>query len=73
MILTAEFFAIPSSAIKIASERRCAILVHSGSKCPGNSGGNSLELVLKISHTDTGNIFCSKYMCYNVRCNDGRM
>ena len=30
MILAAEFPAIPSSAIKIASERRCAILVHSG-------------------------------------------
>ena len=30
MVLTAEFPAIPSSAIKIASERRCAILVHSG-------------------------------------------
>ena len=30
MILIAEFPAIPSSAVKIASERRCAILVHSG-------------------------------------------
>ena len=30
MVLTAEFPAIPSFAIKIASERRCAILVHSG-------------------------------------------
>ena len=30
MILTAEFLAMPSSAVKIASERRCAILVHSG-------------------------------------------
>ena len=30
MVLTAEFPAIPSSATKIASERRCAILVHSG-------------------------------------------
>ena len=30
MILAAEFPAIPSSAAKIASERRCAILVHSG-------------------------------------------
>ena len=30
MILAAEFLAIPSSAVKIASERRCAILVHSG-------------------------------------------
>ena len=29
MVLTAEFPATPSSAIKIASERRCAILVHS--------------------------------------------
>ena len=29
MILAAEFLAIPSSAVKIASERRCAILVHS--------------------------------------------
>ena len=29
MILAAEFPAIPSSAVKIASERRCAILVHS--------------------------------------------
>ena len=31
MILAAEFLAKPSSAVKIASERRCAILVHSGS------------------------------------------
>ena len=30
MILAAEFPAITSSAIKIASEQRCAILVHSG-------------------------------------------
>ena len=30
MILAAEFLAIPSSAVKIASERRCAILGHSG-------------------------------------------
>ena len=30
MVLAAEFPAIPSSAVKIASERRCAILVHSG-------------------------------------------
>ena len=30
MILAAEFPAILSSAVKIASERRCAILVHSG-------------------------------------------
>ena len=30
MILAAEFPAIPSSAVKIASERRCAALVHSG-------------------------------------------
>ena len=29
MILAAEFPAIPSSAVKIASEQRCAILVHS--------------------------------------------
>ena len=29
MILAAECPAIPSSAVKIASERRCAILVHS--------------------------------------------
>ena len=29
MVLVAEFPAIPSSAVKIASERRCAILVHS--------------------------------------------
>ena len=32
MILVAEFLAIPSSAVKIACERRCAILVHSGLK-----------------------------------------
>ena len=32
MVLAAEFPAMPSSAVKIASERRCAILVHSGSK-----------------------------------------
>ena len=30
MVPAAEFIAIPSSAVKIASERRCAILVHSG-------------------------------------------
>ena len=30
MVLAAEFPAIPSSAVQIASERRCAILVHSG-------------------------------------------
>ena len=29
MVLAAEFLAIPSSAVKIASEQRCAILVHS--------------------------------------------
>ena len=29
LIPTAEFLAIPESAAKIASERRCAILVHS--------------------------------------------
>ena len=46
MILAAEFRAIPSSAVKIASERRCAILVHSAwewhitlkGKNLGNSG-----------------------------------
>ena len=32
LIPTAEFPAIPESAAKIASERRCAILVHSGAK-----------------------------------------
>ena len=32
VVLAAEFPAIPSSAVKIASERRCAILVHSGNK-----------------------------------------
>ena len=31
VVLAAEFPAIPSSAVKIASERRCAILVHSAS------------------------------------------
>ena len=30
MVLAAEFLAIPSSAVKIASERRCAIVAHSG-------------------------------------------
>ena len=30
MALAAEFPAIPSSAVKLASEQRCAILVHSG-------------------------------------------
>ena len=35
MVLAAEFPAIPSSAVKIASERRCAILVHSGHKKGG--------------------------------------
>ena len=37
LIPTAEFPAIPESAAKIASERRCAILVHSvsaGRNCP---------------------------------------
>ena len=33
MVLAAEFLAIPSSAATIASERRCAILVHSGGHC----------------------------------------
>ena len=37
MILAAEFPAITSSAIKIASERRCASLVHSGFQDPKNS------------------------------------
>ena len=32
MVLAAEFSGIPSSAAKIASERRCAILVHSASR-----------------------------------------
>ena len=32
VVLAAEFPAIPSSAVKIASERRCAILVHSGTR-----------------------------------------
>ena len=34
MALAAEFLAMPSSAAKIASERRCAILVHSARGCP---------------------------------------
>ena len=34
MVLAAEFPVIPSSATKIASERRCAILVHSDPKPP---------------------------------------
>ena len=33
VFLAAEFPAIPSSAVKIASERRCAILVHSALEC----------------------------------------
>ena len=36
MVLAAEFPAIPSSAAKIASERRCAILVHSGEHWTGS-------------------------------------
>ena len=32
MVITAEFPAIPSSAMKIASERQCVILVHSAPK-----------------------------------------
>ena len=34
LVLAAEFPAIPSSAVKIASERRCAILVHSDGDIP---------------------------------------
>ena len=34
MVLAAEFPAIPSSTVKIASKRRCAILVRSASKTP---------------------------------------
>ena len=34
MVFAAEFPAIPSSAAKIASERRCAILMHSDIVCP---------------------------------------
>ena len=37
MVLAAEFPAIPSSAVKIASERRCAILVHSARGREGES------------------------------------
>ena len=38
IVLAAEFLAIPSSAVKIASERRCAILVHSVSNSPPGTG-----------------------------------
>ena len=37
MALAAEFPAIPSSAVKIASERRCAILVHSAQSPNGKN------------------------------------
>ena len=38
LIPTAEFPAIPESAAKIASERRCAILVHSGPQAQARQG-----------------------------------
>ena len=41
MVLAAEFPAIPSSAAKIASERRCAILVHSGLQLIRAISGNT--------------------------------
>ena len=50
MILVAEFPAIPSSALKIASERRCAILVHSGPQA-------SEHCVLLFLLGETNNLF----------------
>ena len=41
-VLAAEFPAIPSSAVKIASELRCAILVHSGADIPDPSAQMSM-------------------------------
>ena len=42
MVLAAEFLAISSSAVKIASERRCAILVHLARRCPKSLRKRSL-------------------------------
>ena len=41
MVLAAEFPAIPSSAVKVASERRCAILVHSARRRSRDKLGTS--------------------------------
>ena len=49
MVLTAEFPAIPSSAIKIASEQRCAILVHSVRSTPISRDTAILSLRYPIS------------------------
>ena len=49
MILAVEFLAIPSSAVKIASKWRCAILVHSAAQLssmaqgPLNGGGGGFK------------------------------
>ena len=51
LIPTAEFPAIPESAAKIASERRCAILVHSGAHQGGHATARFLEGFLEGSLT----------------------
>ena len=58
MVFVAEFLAIPSSAVKLASERRCAILVHSAggwllgfrgvSLAPGCFGGSILGVFSQV-------------------------
>ena len=55
LIPTAEFPAIPESAAKIASERRCAILVHSGADTVWGVQRVALEdAVHVISHSCQG-------------------
>ena len=41
-VFGAEFLAIPSSAVKIANERQCAILVHSSAQKRAWNGSDSL-------------------------------
>ena len=61
MILAAEFPAIPSSAVKIASERRCAILVHSGPNLGRDSQQLTCGVVSEGVFAESVRKFCGKF------------
>ena len=60
MILAAEFPAIPSSAVKIASDWRCAILVHSALSELADKGGSQHAINPTSSRKHSVQIFMPK-------------
>ena len=67
MVFAAEFLAIPSSAVKIASEWRCAILVHSAQHMITYIYFNQLLVIININWRN-GYISVILETCYRIAC-----